>query len=431
MTEEGSKVSQRDDHTVDDQVETLASQRSPAEQVQPAALALVWRNHWVRAITYALLIALALFVLYEARPRYMFALQVALIGFALAYMLNPLVDLLMRLRIRRAFAVGVTYLLVAALVFAGSLVVTQVVTELANFVTLVPAAFDTLTNIFANVQGWVTGWLDRLPGFLTDRFGALDPDGEISLQIRDRLVTLLQDLGTGFGTALEGFLSGGADMLYSSATAVISTTAQVALIFLVSVYFLYDYPRFVANFRRHIPVKYRPVLADVADKADVAVGGYVRGQLLISVVLGVMVWIGLSLVGVPLATAIAFIAALFNLVPYLGPVIGAVPAVLLGLTVSPLTAVLAIVVFIVANQLEANLLSPMILSRSTNLHPVTVLLAIMTGLSLYGLVGALVAVPIVALFKVLLEDYVLRRPEFASVPPPTLDPQNDEPDDEF
>ena len=424
-------MSQRDDHTVDDQVETLASQRSPAEQVQPAALALVWRNHWVRAITYALLIALALFVLYEARPRYMFALQVALIGFALAYMLNPLVDLLMRLRIRRAFAVGVTYLLVAALVFAGSLVVTQVVTELANFVTLVPAAFDTLTNIFANVQGWVTGWLDRLPGFLTDRFGALDPDGEISLQIRDRLVTLLQDLGTGFGTALEGFLSGGADMLYSSATAVISTTAQVALIFLVSVYFLYDYPRFVANFRRHIPVKYRPVLADVADKADVAVGGYVRGQLLISVVLGVMVWIGLSLVGVPLATAIAFIAALFNLVPYLGPVIGAVPAVLLGLTVSPLTAVLAIVVFIVANQLEANLLSPMILSRSTNLHPVTVLLAIMTGLSLYGLVGALVAVPIVALFKVLLEDYVLRRPEFASVPPPTLDPQNDEPDDEF
>ena len=134
---------------------------------------------------------------------------------------------------------------------------------------------------------------------------------------------------------------------------------------------------------------------------------------------------------VPLATAIAFIAAVFNLIPYLGPVIGAVPAVLLGLTVSPLTAVLAIVVFIIANQLEANILSPMILSRSTNLHPVTVLLAIMTGLSLYGLVGALVAVPVVALFKVLIEDYVLMRPEFASVPPPPLGVADEEPDDPF
>ncbi len=412
------------------QVEDL-SVRSGRPEARPAALALVWRNHWVRAITYALLIALVLFALYDARARYMFALQVALIGFALAYMLNPLVDRLMRWRVRRGLAVAVTYLLLLALIAAGSLVVTQVVTELANFVTLVPAAFDTLTGIFANVQGWVTGWIDRLPDFLSDRFGALDPEGEISLQIRDRLVTIMQDLGTGFGTALEGFLSGGAGMLYSGATAVISTTAQVALIVLASVYFLYDYPRFLANFRRHIPVRYRPVLADVAGKADVAVGGYVRGQLLISVVLGVLVWAGLSIVGVPLATAIAFIAAVFNLIPYLGPVIGAVPAVLLGLTVSPLTAVLAIVVFIIANQLEANILSPMILSRSTNLHPVTVLLAIMTGLSLYGLVGALVAVPVVALFKVLIEDYVLMRPEFASVPPPPLGVADEEPDDPF
>src|SRR5690606_18103552 len=125
--------------------------------------------------------------------------------------------------------------------------------------------------------------------------------------------------------------------------------------------------------------------------------------------------------GVPLATAIAFIAAVFNLVPYLGPVVGAVPAVLLGLTVSPLTALLAVGVFIVANQLEGNPLSPMILSRSTNLHPVTVLLAIMAGLGVYGLVGALLAVPLVALSKVLLEDYVLRRPEFVTVPPPPID----------
>src|SRR5690606_12247263 len=92
-----------------------------------------------------------------------------------------------------------------------------------------------------------------------------------------------------------------------------------------------------------------------------------------------------------------------------------------SLTISPLTALLAIGVFILANQLEGNLLSPLILSRSTNLHPVTELLAIMAGLGLYGLVGALLAVPLVALAKVLLEEYVLRRPEFQTVPPPPID----------
>jgi predicted PurR-regulated permease PerM len=426
MSEEGSIVAQRDDRPLAEvPVGGLPSNR------QPAALRVVWRNHWVRAITYMLLIAWVVYWLYTARANYMFALQVGFIGFLLAYVLNPFVALLMRLRMRRAFAVVITYLLVVGLIAVGSLVVTQVVTEAANFVALVPTAFDTLSRIVTDAQTWVIGWLDRLPAFLSDRFGVLDPDGAITQQIRERLVTVAQDLGTGFGTALEAVVSGGPSVLFSGATAVISVTLQIALIVLASVYFLYDYPRFVTNFRRHIPVKYRPVVADVTEKADVAVGGYLRGQLLITTILGVLVWLGLTIVGVPLATAIAFIAALFNLVPFLGPVVGAVPAVLLGLTVSPLTAVLAIVVFIVANQLEGNVLSPMILSRSTNLHPVTVLLAIMTGLGLFGIIGALLAVPTVAFLKVIIEDYVLKRPEFASVPPPPVGLAEERPEDPF
>jgi len=426
MSEEDSNLSQREVQPLDE----VPVGGVPSNK-QPAALRVVWRNHWVRAVTYTLLIAVVAYLLYDARARYMFALQVGFIGFILAYVLNPVVELLMKLRMRRAFAVGITYLLVLGLIGAGSLVVTQVVTEAGKFVTLVPAAFDTLSRLVTDTQSWVIGWFDRLPGFLSDRFGVVDPDGAITEQIRGRLVTVMQDLGTSFGAAMEKVLTGGPGVLFSGATAVISATLQIALIVLASVYFLYDYPRFVANFRRHIPVKYRPVLADVSEKAEVAVGGYLRGQLLITTILGVLVWLGLTIIGVPLATAIAFIAALFNLVPYLGPVIGAVPAVLLGLTVSPLTAVLAILVFIAANQLEGNVLSPMILSRSTNLHPVTVLLAIMTGIGLFGLVGALLAVPTVAFLKVIMEDYVLKRPEFAFVPPPPVGLPDDVPEDRY
>src|SRR5690606_6758949 len=151
---------------------------------------------------------------------------------------------------------------------------------------------------------------------------------------------------------------------------------------------------------------------DLLAKADLAVGGYLRGQLLITVLLGIIIWIGLSLIGIPLATAISFLAAVFNLVPYLGPILGVVPAVLLGFTVSPWAAVLAVVVFTVANQLEAHVLGPLIRSRNTNLHPVTVMLSIMAGVGLMGLVGALIAVPVAAMIKVILEDYVLDNPAF-------------------
>ena len=116
-----------------------------------------------------------------------------------------------------------------------------------------------------------------------------------------------------------------------------------------------------------------------------------------------------------MAEAISFLAAIFNLVPYLGPIIGVIPAVVLGFTVSPLTAGLAVVVFIVANNLEGYLLAPLIHSRSTNLHPVTVLLAILAGVGLFGLLGALLAVPVVALLKVILEEYLLRRPAYTGV----------------
>src|SRR5690606_13828212 len=126
------------------------------------------------------------------------------------------------------------------------------------------------------------------------------------------------------------------------------------------------------------------------------------------------------ILGVPLATAIAFVAAVFNLIPYLGPIIGVIPAVLLAFTVGPWTAVLTAAVFLVANQIEGNVLSPLILSRSTNLHPITVMLAIMTGLGLLGLLGALLAVPTVALVKVVLEEYLLTRPAFRDVPPPLV-----------
>lgn len=392
-------------------------QRLPAvvDGSEPTALQIVWQNVWVRAVTYVVLTALVLLILWRFRNGYAFALQVGIIGFLIAYILHPLVAWLQRMRVGRGLAVAVTYSLLLLFLGFGSLVVSQVVTETGRFVQLIPSALDDVGAWFASIQTWIVGIGEGLPDFLSNRLGVAEESGEIALQVREQFQTFLQQLVVSVQTLLQRLVTGGPGLLVSGATAVISTTFQIFLIFLAGAYFLYDFPRFVRSFKRLVPVRHRRVADDLLEKADLAVGGYVRGQVLITILLGIMIWIGLTLIGIPLATAISFLAAVFNLVPYLGPILGVVPAVLLGFTVSPLAAVLAVVVFTLANQLEAHLLSPLILSKNTNLHPITVMLAIMAGVGLMGLLGALVAVPLVAMLKVILEDYVLTRPAFTGV----------------
>ena len=402
--------------------EAPVSRRDAPPTHEVTAIELVWRNAWVRAGAYLILAALVVTVLWALRGRYAFALQVGLVGFVVAYILNPLVEALGRIRVRRSIGVVLVYLaLLQALVF-GSILLGQVVVELSRFVNLIPSAVESLGNQLARLGAWTAGIVERLPPFVTafldERLGLQQTEGgDLALQAQDRIAGVLETAVQNLLQLLERVVSGGPSVLLAGATSVVSTTLQVFLILLASAYFLYDFPRFVANVRRFVPLRWRPVANDLMTKADRAVGGYLRGQLLITTILGVLIWIGLSLIGIPLATAISVLAAVFNLVPYLGPIVGTIPAVLLGFTIGPWAAVLAVVVFVVANQLEGNVLSPLILSRSVDLHPVTVLISIMAGLGLLGFVGALLAVPTVALTKVVLEDYLLTRPAYTGSGP--------------
>ena len=414
----------RDDAVGDSPREAVPVDAVPADAVpadaeaeglaphEVTAIELLWRSVWVRGIVYVVAAVLVLIVLVTQQHRYMFALQVGAIGFLIAYVLNPLVDALQRIRINRGLAVVLVYLLLLNVFVLGSVLLTQVVAETARFVALVPSAIEELTGLFGRWSVWFSGIVDDAPAFLQDRFGVDLSGDELALQVQDQLAAWVTALAQALNRFLERLVAEGPSVLMAGATTIISTTFQVVLIAIGSAYILYDYHRLAANVRRYVPVRWRTVHADLGRKADRAVGGYLRGQILITIILGVLIWIGLTLSGVPLALAISFLAAVFNLVPYLGPVVGTLPAVLLGLTVSPLTALLALIVFVVANQIEAHLLSPMILGKSTDIHPVTVLISILIGIGFLGILGAFIAVPIAAMAKLVLEEYVLTRPMY-------------------
>lgn len=389
--------------------------RPPAPH-EVTALETLWRNVWVRGTFYLVLAAAIVLFLVTQRGAYGFALQVALFGFLIAYILNPVVVALGRLRIGRGFAVVLVYLILAQALVVGSVLLTQVVTETARFASLLPAALGNLSETLGSATGWFGGLGEWVSGVLQERLGIELGNEDFAVQVQTQVAAWLTSAAQSLTRFLERVVADGPAFLLQGATSIVSGAFQVVMIAIASAYLLYDFPRITANVRRFVPTRWRTLYGDLTGKADRAIGGYLRGQILITIVLGFLIWIGLSVLGVPLATAISVLAAVFNLVPYLGPIVGSVPAVLLAFTVSPLTALLVLVVFLAANQIEAHVLAPLILAKSTDLHPITVLISILIGVGFLGLLGAFVAVPAVALAKVVLEEYLLTRPAYAAAP---------------
>ena len=372
----------------------------------------VWRSPWVRAVSWTILIAAVITVLILLFPRYSFVLTVAVVGFMVAYLLHPLVEKLHSWRVPRVLAVILVYLGLLGVLVLGSILIAQIFGQLGTFVQEIPDAVDEASETVSRITGWFTNMLAGFQSFIANQAG-FESAEQLGDTMRDQLSKVLERSTTSLGDVFDKLLAGGPGFLLGGATSIISGTAQVIFILLAGAYFLWDFPRITANFNRLVPPRWRPLYHDVTAKADRAVGGYLRGQILVSTVLGLVIWLGLALLKVPLALSIGFIAAAFNLVPYLGPIIAAVPGILLALSVSPLTALLAVIIFVLANQLESNVLSPIVLGKVVDIHPLTVLFAIMAGLSLFGLLGALLAVPVTTFVKLVYEDYVMTNSLYA------------------
>ncbi|MDO8499016.1 MAG: AI-2E family transporter [bacterium] len=144
----------------------------------------------------------------------------------------------------------------------------------------------------------------------------------------------------------------------------------------------------------------KKILRMIEDK----LGDWLRGQLVLSLAVGVMVYIGLVALGLDYALPLAIIAGFLEVVPVLGPIISAIPAILLALTVSPLLALLVAGVYFVIQELEGHLLVPLIMKRAVGLNPILVILAISVGSRLLGLGGALLAVPIAVVIQLILQE---------------------------
>ena len=187
---------------------------------------------------------------------------------------------------------------------------------------------------------------------------------------------------------------------YTTAT---NATINIALVvfsivstIVLTFFLMYDAERLLELFLHIVPGRERDKIKELLKEIASVIGKYIRGNLLISVICGIVVYAGLSVLHVPFALPLAIFAAIIDLLPLVGQTIGAIPAVIIGFGVSPLTGVLVIILHLIYQQVENAIISPMIYNKALNLFPSIVFLSVLLGASLFGILGAFLSLPVAA-----------------------------------
>jgi predicted PurR-regulated permease PerM len=152
------------------------------------------------------------------------------------------------------------------------------------------------------------------------------------------------------------------------------------------------------------PIKYQPYLLQLIAKIQNKMGSWLRGQLLLSLIIGITTYIGLSILHVKYAMLLAILAGVFEIIPFIGPILAAIPAVFFAATDSTIRAFITAGFYVVVQQLENNLLVPKVMQQTVGLNPLVVLIAVLIGARIAGFLGVVLAVPIAAILAIFMRD---------------------------
>ncbi len=339
-----------------------------------------------------------------------------LVALLIALLLSPLVRVIAALRVPRGFAVAIVYVIFALVVIAaigalGTVVVNDTKT-----------AAKRVDSYFTNVNGR-TGQVaadrdvDRLQHWLnTHHLGGI--------HVRDRGHRLVNDIrkhNVGKYTHKVVTFAEGA------AISIGKLLFSAIIVLVVSIYMLLDFPRLARWIDRRFPP--RPGTASLLIRMERSLTSYLRGQALVSLIIGTSAGVGLWLMGVlgwlPHGQKYALLfgawTAVTELIPYLGPWLGAIPPLLYALVVHPLSAVWVAILFLAIHQVEGHIVIPNVMGSALRLHPLLVIFGLLSGGEIYGLPGALVALPLLAAARAVWEFFserVALEPWREGGPPP-------------
>lgn len=204
---------------------------------------------------------------------------------------------------------------------------------------------------------------------------------------------------------LETILSGAGENVMKVFSTITSIVTVMVVVPFILFYFLKDDHKLRPFLLKYLPDKHEEEGNKILGDIDKTLFSYVTGQFIVAVVDGVLMYFGYKIIGLEYALTLAFFAMFLTVVPFLGPVLGIIPAIFIGLLQGPGMVLKIILVLIAVQLLESNLVSPHVMGKRLNLHPLTVIIILMAAGSIYGFIGILIAIPFYSVVKVLVKDF--------------------------
>ena len=189
--------------------------------------------------------------------------------------------------------------------------------------------------------------------------------------------------------------------------AIFQSVILLITLFVFTFYLILQWKYIVRLISSPFSGKQEKKVTNIISKVEKGLGNWIRGQLALSIVIGILTYIGLIILNFPFALPLALIAAIFEIIPIVGPIISAVPGILVGFSISPVLGLAAVAMYIVIHQLENHLVVPMIMSKVVGLQPPAVILALLVGAKLAGIGGAFFAIPIIVVVKILVKELLI------------------------
>jgi len=307
------------------------------------------------------------------------AVIILLTAIVISSSIEPAVRWLMGYRLPRTLSVILMYVLLVVLFFAGV------------YIVVPPLLRDSIHFVSNLDQVKISAAFHRL-GLLSNAS---------TLPVLDQAFSF-QDIANALGNFLTNF-SGGT---FSTASGIFGSLFSLSIIAILSFY-LSVLPDGVGEFLKvTVPVKHQKYVVDLWDRSQRKIGLWMQGQLFLGLVVGVLVYIGLTILGVQDALVLAFLAAVLELIPLFGPILAAVPGVIIAFAQGGISlGVLAVLAYFLIQQTESNVIYPLVVNKVVGLSPVVVIMALLIGGQLGGVLGMLLAVPLVAGFMEFYEDF--------------------------
>ena len=299
------------------------------------------------------------------------------IGFVIAWLLDPLATKLST-KMPRVVACILTYLIIfGSLILILAFTVPTLSSSVSEIVNVIPDIVDTAQDFASDVL---------------EKFG----DSKQVESYKNTMLDKIESVGADFASTLP-------NSIWNFGKGVISGATSIVLGLMIGFYLLFDFRKFQGHLLSIIPKRWHSNTKDLMGRINGKLRSYVGGVLLVCFLVFITQSIGFSLAGLSAPLLFALFCAITDVIPYIGPWIGGAPAVIVGFTIDPMVGVFCLVSVLVCQLLENNFYQPLIMGKTMKLHPVTIMLGLLLFNYFFGMIGMIVATPVIATIKIIFE----------------------------